>query len=311
MSKHKAGKASPMSADFTSTSSLLVEKILDLRELPTIPAVLVPLLRYLEQPAEQIDMQKVTELISQDKSLAAQCLQMANSPLFGRWQKVDSLRAAILGLGFQRVSDIAMSCSVLNLTPDDNSGIDPIIFWEHSLGCALVCRHLARKISYPDPQKAYLAGLLHDLGIIVNLWSLPEEFRSAYNRARADRIPLHEAEQTYLEFTHCDSGRLLAEAWDLPPDLKGAVSLHHSEYDSHPHAGLIAVVELSDLLCRMSGLNYGYAEHRQINMLEQRGFAVLSEKYPALKNFDWARLTFELDSYLDEVHALVHAIYRK
>lgn len=300
-----------MSTNVNTTSSSLLTRVQHLKEIPTIPAVLAPLLRYLEQPAEQIDMQTVTDLISQDKSLAAQCLQMANSPLFGRWQKVDSLRAAILGLGFQRVSDIAISCSVLNLAPKDNSGIDAVIFWEHSLGCALVCRHFARKISYPDPQKAYLAGLLHDLGIIVNLWSLPQEFRVAYNRARLDRIPLHEAEQAHLGFTHCDSGHLLAETWDLPADLDAAVSLHHSNYHSNANAGLIAVVELSDLLCRMSGLNYGYAEHRQVNMLEQAGFSVLSEKYAALRDFDWARLTFDLDSYLDEVHALVHSIYRK
>ena len=58
-------------------------------------------------------------MIAQDKSLAAQCLQMANSPLFGRWQKIDSLRGAIVGLGFHRVSDIAMSCGVLNMMPKE------------------------------------------------------------------------------------------------------------------------------------------------------------------------------------------------
>ena len=146
--------------------------------------MLAPLLRYLQQPVEDLDVQKVTDLIAQDKSLAAQCLQMANSPLFGRWQKIDSLRGAVVGLGFHRVSDIAMSCGVLNLMPKDCGGIDPVVFWEHSLGCALVCRHFARKISYPDPSKAYLAGLLHDLGIIVNLWVLPKEFREAYEFAR-------------------------------------------------------------------------------------------------------------------------------
>ncbi len=81
--------------------------------------------------------------------------------------------------------------------------------------------------------------------------------------------------------------------------------------ESSEHAPLIAVVELADLLCRMSGLNYGYFENRQVNVLEQRGFAVLLEKFPALRDVDWARLTFELDSYMDEVHSLVHAIYRK
>ena len=293
------------------TNNPLLERIKDLKQIPTIPAVLAPLLRYLEQPVEDLDIQKVTDMIAQDKALAAQCLRMANSPLFGRWQKVDSLRSAILGLGFHRVSDIVMSCGVLNLTPKNTGGIDPVVFWEHSLGCALVCRHFARTISYPDPQKAYLAGLLHDLGIIVNLWSLPKEFRSAFERARSERIPLHEAEQTVLGFTHCDSGRLLAANWELSPDLCAVVSLHHCSYESSEHAPLIAVVELADLLCRMSGLNYGYLENRQVNVLEQPGFAVLLQKFPALRDFDWARLTFELDSYMDEVHSLVHAIYRK
>lgn len=299
-----------MSATGTNSNPLLA-RIKDLKQIPTIPAVLAPLLRYLEQPVEDLDVQKVTDMIAQDKALAAQCLQMANSPLFGRWQKVDSLRTAILGLGFQRVSDIAMSCGVLNMTPKDTNGIDPVVFWEHSLGCALVCRHFARTISYPDPQKAYLAGLLHDIGIIVNLWSLPKEFRAAFEQARSERIPLHEAEQAVLGFTHCDSGRLLAENWDLSADLRAVVSLHHAQYESHEHAALIAVVELGDLLCRMSGLNYGYLENRQVNVLEQPGFAVLAKNCPALQEFDWARLTFELDSYMDEVHNLVHAIYRK
>ena len=229
--------------------------------------------------------------------------------IFGRWQKIDSLRGAILGLGFQRVSDIVMACGVLNMTARD-TGIDPVVFWEHSLGCALVCRHFARKISYADPGKAYLAGLLHDLGIIVNLWMLPKEFRAAYDFARKQGIPLCEAEQAQLGFTHCESGRLLADHWELPNDLREVVSLHHSAPESHAHAGLIALVELSDLLCRMSGLSYGYAENREVNLLEQTSFAVLSKECPRLKDFDWARLTFELDSYMDEVHSLVHAIYR-
>jgi len=298
-----------MTAD-TSKASLL-SRVEGLKQIPTIPAVLGPLLRYLEQPAEQLDVQKITDMIAQDKSLAAQCLQMANSPLFGRWQKIDSLRTAIVGLGIQRVSDIAMSCGVLNLIPGDTSGIDPVVFWEHSLGVALVCRHFARKISYPDPGKAYLAGLLHDLGIIVNLWVLPKEFRGAFDLARAEGIPLHEAEKMELGFTHCESGRMLADRWELSADLREVVSYHHSLPQGHEHASLIALVELSDLLCRMSGLNHGFIEKREVNLFEQTSFAVLAQQCPGVKDFDWARLTFELDSYMDDVHTLVHAIYRK
>lgn len=229
--------------------------------------------------------------------------------IFGRWQKIDSLRGAIVGLGFQRVSDIAMSCGVLNMVPRD-SGIDPVAFWEHSLGCALVCRHFARKISYPDPGKAYLAGLLHDLGIIVHLWVLPKEFAKAFELARREAIPLHEAEQAVLGFNHCDSGRLLAERWELGPDLIETVAFHHTPENARDHAGLVALVDLSDLLCRVGGLNHGYIEKREVNMLGEASFALLSRQCGQLKDFDWARMTFELDSYLDEVHSLVHAIYR-
>ncbi|HTT20565.1 MAG TPA: HDOD domain-containing protein [Candidatus Sulfotelmatobacter sp.] len=294
-----------------SKKSVLMSRIEGLRQIPTVPAVLQPLLQYLELPSEQLDVQKITEMIAQDESLAAQCLQMANSPLFGTWQKIESLKAAVMGLGIQRVTDIAVSCGVLNMMPKDLGGINSVAFWEHSLGCALVCRHFARKISYPDPGKAYLAGLLHDIGIIVNLWLLPHEFRSTFELARSRGIPLAEAEQETLGFTHCESGMLLAEHWSLAPDLRESVSLHHATDESAEHARLVALVELSDLLCRMSGLNYGYVERCEVNLLNQTGFSVLSKGHPDLKDFDWARLTFELESYMDEVHSLVYAIYRK
>jgi HD-like signal output (HDOD) protein len=289
---------------------ILLKRLEGLREIPTIPAVLAPLLRYLQQPLEQLDVQKVTDMIAQDKSLTAQCLQMANSPLFGRWQKVESLRAAVVGLGFHRVSDIAMSCSVLNLLPKSVTGIDPVVFWEHSLGCALVCRHFARKIGFADASKAYLAGLLHDIGVVVNLWIIPTEFLAAFDLAKAEHIPLEAAEQRLLGFTHCESGRLLAERWELSADLIEVIAFHHSPERLGKQSSLVAIVELSDLLCRMSGLNYGYTENRQVNVLEQSGFAVLAQHYSSLKDFDWARLTFELDSYMDDVHTLVRAIYR-
>ncbi len=290
---------------------LLLQRLDGLRQIPTIPAVLTPLLRYLEQPVEQLDVQKVTDFLAQDKSLAAQCLHMANSPLFGRWQKVESLRGAVVSLGFRHVSDIAMSCGVLNMLPGDKTSLDPAVFWEHSLGCALVCRHLARSIHLADPGKAYLAGLLHDLGIIVNLWVLPREFRIAFEIAKAEGIPLHEAEDRSLGFTHCDSGRLLAESWGFPADLIEVITHHHAPEKSTQNAGLVALVHVADLLCRMSSLNYGYVEERQVNLFEDSGFALLAQDSTLLREFDWARLTFEVDSYIDEVRGLVRTIYRK
>lgn len=294
----------------TANKEGLLKRLEGLSQIPTIPAVLGPLVRYLQQPVEQLDTNKVADFIGQDKSLAAQCLHMANSPLFGRWQKVDTLRGAVVGLGFHRLSDIAISCGVLNLLPIEKTSIDPVVFWEHSLGCALVCRQFARKIGFENPGKAYLSGLLHDLGIIVNLWMLPSEIGAAFEMAKTKGIQLHEAEEQTLGFNHCESGRLLAEHWELPPDLVAVVAHHHAPEGAPDHQTLVSIVQLSDLLCRMSGLNYGYMEQRQVNLTAESGFALLEQQCPPIRDLDWARLTFELDSYLDEVHSLVRNIYR-
>jgi len=72
----------------------------------------------------------------------------------------------------------------------------------------------------------------------------------------------------------------------------------------------VALVHVADLLCRVSGLNYGYVEQRQVSLFEDTGFTRLTRDSKTLKDLDWARLTFELDSYMDEVHELVRAIYR-
>ena len=60
----------------------------------------------------------------------------------------------------------------------------------------------------------------------------------------------------------------------------------------------------------MSGLGYGYVEERQVSFVEEPGFALLLKECPSLQTFDWARFTFELEAYLEEVHGLVTALYR-
>jgi putative nucleotidyltransferase with HDIG domain len=293
----------------TSEAQTIRDRLSRLEEIPSIPVVLAPLLRCLEQPLDDIEMQDVIELISYDKSLAAQCMQMANSPLFGRWAQVDSIRSAIVALGINRVREIALSCSVLQLMPSNEAGFDPTIFWEHSLGCALVARQLARQVKFESPDKAYLCGLLHDIGIIVNLWIIPREYHAAIELARRQGIPLCEAETQTLGLTHADSGRMLAEKWNFTPDLVEAISLHHQPSEEQgPHA-LLGLVCLSDMLCRMGGLGYGYTENRQVNLQEEPGFGLLMNQCEELQNFDWARLTFELESYVEEVRALVAHLY--
>lgn len=288
----------------------LRQRLESLEEMPTVPVVLVPLLHYLSQPLETLELPQVVDLISQDNSLAIQCLHMANSPLYGRWTPVDNIRNAIMALGMQRMRDIALSCTVLTLVPRGRTTLDPIVFWEHSLGCALVCRQFAQQIGFADPAKAYLGGLLHDIGLVAQLCVVPEEFQAAFDLARNQGIPLHEAESITLGLTHCESGKILAEKWRLTDDLIAVTECHHDPHSAHLHRDLVALVSLSDLLCRMGGMGYGYIEERQVNLTEEPGFALLLEECPGLRRFDWARFTFELEAYMEEVHRLVGLLYR-
>ena len=158
------------------TKAMIRARIKRIDGVPTIPVIIRPLLQYSEQPVEQVDVHKIVELVSCDKSLVAQCLHIANSPLFGRACTVDTVRGAVIALGVARLRNIMLSCCLMRLVPKEKWPIDPVAFWEHSFGCALVSRYFARKIRFHDPEKAYLAGLLHDLGTMVNSLLLPEEF---------------------------------------------------------------------------------------------------------------------------------------
>ncbi|MGD0908646.1 MAG: HDOD domain-containing protein [Candidatus Acidiferrales bacterium] len=293
----------------TETLDRLRSKIIRIDAMPAIPVILRPLLRCLDQPAEQIDINRIVELVSYDKSIAAQCIRMANSALFSRSSPAETVRSAVMSLGMWRVRDLLFSNALSNVIPANRWVVDPTVFWRHSLGCALVCRKFADMIGYPDAEKAYLAGLLHDIGVLVNCMVAPEEFRATMEKAIREQIPLDEAEQLTLGFTHSDSGRVLAEAWKIPPDLIEVIELHHDIGDPNRGGPLVALVHLSDLLCRLRDLGYGYYEPRQVDFANEPGWLYLTMQFPQMADLDLARFTFSLDEYAREVAELVATVF--
>jgi putative nucleotidyltransferase with HDIG domain len=294
--------AEPISTD------LIRSRLEHLDKIPTIPALLFPLIRQMDVPIEQVNVQKIVDLISHDKSLAAQCLHMANSPLFGRWRDIDTVRGAIVALGITRVRDIAMSCCLMRMVPPRSSVLDPCTLWEHSLGVALVSRRIARRIGFRDPEKAYLAGLLHDLGLVANLLLVPDVFDTVVCFAHANKLAIESAEREKMSFTHCFTGALLAEKWRLGPEICEVIERHHDPSHASFYRVLTALVHIADLVCRASGVGYGFAEREKPECQQSSAWTLLGEECRVIS--DIGPFISEMDLYAAEVKRLVAVLFR-
>jgi putative nucleotidyltransferase with HDIG domain len=281
-----------------------------LASIPSVPAVLQSLLDELGQPADTVNLLRVAEIIGRDESLAAQCLRMAGSVLFSRGPAPDSLRGAVRLLGIARTRDIAVACGLMRIVPRGSKTLDPMIFWQHSLACAIVARKLARSVGFGDPEKAYLAGLMHDIGYIVNLVVLPEETKAAMERARREGLFMGEVEQTDLGFTHCQSGEILARQWRLPDGLVEVILCHHNPSMSVINPAIVAIVSLSDRLCRASNLGLGYAEKPGPGKEWEDDWKLLTQKCPLASEITWADFARQSENYMTEIRNLVAAMYK-
>jgi putative nucleotidyltransferase with HDIG domain len=278
--------------------------------LPVMPAVLGPLIRYLELPPDQIEIEKVTEFVARDSSMAAQCLRAANSALFSRSRSIESLRGAIVALGSTRLRGLIWTSFLHRLTAKNHGPINASAFWKHSFACALWSQRVSELLGLPDAQKAYLCGLLHDVGEIVNSAILPNEFRSVLEEAGRTHEPLVEIESRSMGFTHAEAGRTLADRWSLPTEVTQAIEFHHRPEQCNGNAAMVAVVNLSDVLCRTNGLGYGYEEHCGVGFSDAPGWKVLKQSMPrALEQLDVAGFGDQVTAEIPEIELMVSSVF--
>ena len=288
--------------------SQLRAQIKQLDSISTAPAILMPLLDMLRLPSEKIRLEKVVELVACDGAIAAQCLRLANSPLYGS-RYIETVHSAVMALGLERVRSMLFGLCVNRVIPQDKWVMGPDAFWRHSLGCALVTQRMAKKIEYPEPEKAYLAGLLHDIGLLVNSILYTEDFRECRRQAAEQHVPLHIVEEQILGFTHCETGQMLCEHWGFSKDLVDAARCHH-DVNLLPTAGPLAcLVHLGDLLCRVCYLGYGYDEIIGVDLGSDAAWQTLVSNYPALKSMDLARFTLDIDGAMNQIVATVDSVF--
>ena len=123
-----------LSPDGTNAREVIRTRLEKLNSIPTVPAIVRPLLHYMEKPIDQMEVKRVVDMISCDESVAAQCLRMANSALYFLPQIVKTIHGAVIVLGVRQVREILLACSLLNLVPKDQNLALAMSLWEHSLG---------------------------------------------------------------------------------------------------------------------------------------------------------------------------------
>jgi len=278
-----------------------------LQSVPSIPVILQTLIGEVSQSPEKVDLHRVVDLISRDKAIAAQCLRLANSPLLARGQPTDSVKGAVRTLGITHIREIAVSTMMMQIG-GSQKGMDPTVFWEHSLACAILSRKLARAVGFDDPEKAYLAGLLHDLGYIVNMILFPQQEKAAMETAMQAGEFLGSSEFQTLGFTHCQSGEALARYWRFSDDLVEVILCHHNAEAAELNPALVAIVALADRLCRSGELGVGYVEAADPSLRWQSDWEILTRKTPYASQMQWSDFVKDSASYLPEVKDLVKAM---
>jgi HD-like signal output (HDOD) protein len=223
-----------------------LERTLDL---PAMPFIISELLKALDNP--DIRASRLAELIEKDQSLTAKVLKVANSPFYGFSREIATVELAIVIMGLNSIKEIVISLIVKKLFSRDIAHLQVKEFWEYSLFCGAAARHIARKIGYSLSGEAFVAGLVHDIGILVIAKFLPSEATQIWNVAKDKNLSITEAEKYVLGDTHSEIGAWIADRWRLPKRISEAISVHHTPFDksgdrSDSVSPLASIVSLSE-----------------------------------------------------------------
>ena len=276
-------------------------------ELPTIPIVATQVLQLIEQPDVRIE--EVADLMLTDQVMTARVMKMINSPVYKPEHEISSLKRALVYLGLRHIREVALTTSFINAFDEDKGAMDLGAFWEHSFGVGMVSKIIARKVGYQDLEKAYISGIIHDLGEVFLSNFMRVEFKTILENIKGKPIKLVDAEVQYLGTSHCEIGFCMAHSWNFPEAYCEVIAQHHSPADATIDPVLCSIVNLSDLFCSVRGLNYGGLEWVSFNLVEEDAWQILKNESPKLSEMDVERFCYELDDAIPDVKALVASIF--
>lgn len=210
------------------TDEALQTAVANVGSLPCPSAIYNELVTELER--DEPSMNRVAEIVSRDLSLTATMLHIASFGFFGNEGRISNPMQAVTRLGVERVKALVLSHGVVTEYQDDNLkdlGLEKL--WQHSLQCACLAQEIARDmgLAKKEVEHAFIAGLLHDIGVLVLAANLPDAFRKVTEASpREDRLRLA-AEYQLLPAVHGTIGAYLAALWGLVDPVVEAIAYHH------------------------------------------------------------------------------------
>ncbi len=193
--------------------------------LPAVPSTYAELTNAMSN--EDVTVDGVARIIERDAAIASRILRTVNSGFFGRSNRVSEVKSAINFIGFKLLETLVLSVEVFQ-----NSSLKSLSEHydlekeqQHALLVARIASNLDPKRI--DPNKAFMAGLLHDVGKLVLASQLPEKFAKIIQIKQEQGIPLYEAELQIGTFTHAEIGAYLPNLWGLSYPIIEAVANHH------------------------------------------------------------------------------------
>lgn len=234
---------------------------------------------------------QVAEVIRRDPSLTARLLRLVNSVYYGLTTSVNSIEEAVFYLGVHQIRQLSMVTPIIEdlqkLT--GNTRFPWRSFWQHCIGTAILTREILGADRSQD-EVDYVAGLIHDVGIIAMAASFPLHFREIHRIRPHSNLSLIRLEREVLGMDHAEMGGLYLWNHHLPEVMVQTARWHHEPQKAQSNHVIVAAVQIADLLVQHAGIGHttDLVQIKEKDWLNAAGWRVL---FPNERDQDEEMLT--------------------
>jgi two-component system cell cycle response regulator len=231
--------------------SLTLDDVLRSPKLPSLPKVAIEVLELTRDP--DVDVNEIARVVQYDQALSGKILKTVNSSFYGLSKPCPTISRAVTYLGLNTVTSLVLGFSLVDLTRRDSQGLDMLEYWRRCIHSAGAARLIAKRCGGCDPEEAFIAALMQDIGMLCILPAAQRSYQELLQSCRSGHRELVAVERASLGFTHADAGARLGKKWKLPEQLVEAIRHHHTDTPpvSRDHAALIKTVCLSYLMAEL------------------------------------------------------------